>query len=181
MSSSPTSILLILFHLVILLFAISDLKLFIFHVHISRVDRVPVEIYIDSSTSLWYPILVGIIFNIFILISSIINLYILLCQRNLFNKLGLSTLILVCLFSIRFIINIILTKYRNGLSTPTLVERSFFAASLSLEEELTTIMLNWLIKMIGLVCTIIYCFKQNYKQTSCVERQLETKLISNLE
>lgn len=179
MSSSPTSILFVLFYLVILLFATSDLKRFIFHVHISRVDRVPVEIDVDSSSSLWYPILVGIIFNIFILILSIINIYILLWRRNLSNRLSLSTLILLFLFTIRFIINIILTKYRDGLSTPTLVERSLFAASLSLEEEITTIVLNWFIKIVGFISTIIYCYKQ--KRDNDVERQMEAKLISSFE
>ncbi|CAF0900112.1 unnamed protein product [Rotaria sordida] len=181
MSSSPARVLFILFYLVILLFATSDLKRFIFHVHISRVDRVPVEIDIDSSSSLWYPISIGIIFNIFILIFSIINLYIFLWRQNLLNQLFISTLILLCLFTIRFIINIILTKYRNGLATPTLVERSFFASSLSLEEELTTIILNWLIKIIGFICTFIYCYKQKQQQTMNVERQSETKLMSNFE
>ena len=70
MLSTPSTILLIIFYQVIIIFAISDLKQFIFHVHISRVDRVPVEIDIDSSlsSSLLYPISIGIIFNIFILI-----------------------------------------------------------------------------------------------------------------
>ncbi|CAF2518868.1 unnamed protein product [Rotaria sp. Silwood2] len=181
MSSSPTSVLFILFYLVILLFATSDLKRFIFHVHISRVDRIPVEIDIDSSSSLWYPITIGIIFNIFIIKFSIINICLLLWRRKLLCQLNFSTLILLCLFTTRFIINIILTKYRNGLATPTLVERSFFASSLSLEEELTTIILNWIIKTIGFVGTFIYCYKQKQKQTINIERQSETKLMSNFE
>ncbi|CAF1009169.1 unnamed protein product [Rotaria sp. Silwood1] len=181
MLSSTASTLFILFYLVILLFAISDLKRFIFHVHISRVDRAPVDIDIDSSSSLWYPIIIGIIFNIFILKFSIINIYILLWRQNFLRQLICSTLILFCLFTIRFIINIILTKYRNGLATPTLVERSFFASSLSLEEELTTIILNWFIKTIGFICTLIYCFRQKQKQKINDERQYEIKLMSNFE
>src|SRR5262249_44964195 len=111
MSSSPASVLLSVFYLVILLFATSDLKRFIFHFHILLVDCVPLVIDIYSSsllTSLLYPISIGIIFNIFILIFSIVNLYILLWRQNLLTRLFFSTLILFFLFTIRFIINIII-------------------------------------------------------------------------
>jgi hypothetical protein len=185
MSSSPTSVLLSVFYLVILLFATSDLKRFIFHVHISRVDRVPVEVDIDPSSSslstLWYPILIGIIFNIFILIFSILNLYIILCRQHLSCRFCLSTLILLILFTIRFIINIIITKNRNGLSTPTLVERSFLASSLSLEEELTTLTLDWIFKIIAFIFTFIFCYRNKQEQTMSVERRRETKLMSSFD
>ena len=184
MSSSPTSTLLTVFYLVILLFAISDLKQFIFHVRTSRVDRVPVEIGIDlssSSLSLWYPISIGIIFNIFVLIFSLVNLYILLWRRNLTNQLFFSTITLSCLFTIRFIINLIITKDRNGLSTPTLVQRSFLASSLSLEEELTTITLNWFINVIGFISTFLFCYRKKQELVIDVEKQSETKLMSSFE
>jgi len=183
MAPPSTSILLAIFYLVIFLFATSDLKRFIFHVHISRVDRVPVDIDIDSSSSLslWYPLSIGIIFNIFILIFSMINLIIILWRRNLLRPLFLSTLILIFLFTTRFIMNIIITKNRDGLSTPTLVERSFFASSLSLEEELTTITLDWFIKMIGFSSTFLICYRQKKEQTMSVERLCEMKLMSNFE
>jgi hypothetical protein len=183
MAPPSTSILLAIFYLVIFLFATSDLKRFIFHVHISRVDRVPVDIDIDSSSSLslWYPLSIGIIFNIFILIFSMINLIIILWRRNLLRPLFLSTLILIFLFTTRFILNIIITKNRDGLSTPTLVERSFFASSLSLEEELTTITLDWFIKMIGFSSTFLICYRQKQEQTMSVERLCEMKLMSNFE
>jgi hypothetical protein len=185
MSSSPTNVLLSIFYLVILLFATSDLKRFIFHVHISRVDRVPVAIDIDPSLSslstLWYPILIGIIFNILILIFSIVNLYVLLWRQNLSYRFLFSTLILFFLFTIRFIINIIITKNRNGLSTPTLVERSFFASSLSLEEELTTLTLDWFFQIIGFICTFLFCYRKRQEQTISVERLDETKLMSSFD
>ena len=184
MSSSLMNAILAVFYTVISLFAISDLKRFIFHVHISRVDRVPVEINVDSSSSslsLWYAISIGIIFNIFILIFSTINFCILSWRRVYVNHLYFSTLILSCLLTVRFIINIIITKRRNGLSTPTLVERSFFAPSLSLEEELTTLTLDWSIKMIAIIFTIIVGCGQKQKQLLNVERQSEDKLMSNFE
>jgi hypothetical protein len=183
MSSSPSSILLIVFYVVILIFALSDLKQFIFHVHISRIDRVPVEVDIDSSlsSSLFYPISVGIIFNIFIVIFSIVNLYVLFWPRCLSCRLFFSTLILVFLFTIRFIVNIIMTKNRDGLSTPTLVERSFFAYSLSLEEELTTLTLDWFIKLIGFISTFLLCYQEKQLQTMSVERRRETQLMNNFE
>jgi hypothetical protein len=181
MSSSATSVLLSIFYLVIILFATSDLKRFIFHVHISRVDRVPVAIDVDSSSSLWYPISIGIMFNIFILIFSIFNLFILSCRQHLAGRLFLSTLILFFLFTIRFIINIILTKTQNGRATPTLVERSFLAVSLSLEEELTTLTLDWLIKIIAFICTFVFCHQQKQAQTMSVERRNETKLMSSFD
>ncbi len=77
--------------------------------------------------------------------------------------------------------NIIITKNRDGLSTPTLVERSFFASSLSLEEELTTITLDWFIKMIGFSSTFLICCRQKKEQTMSVERLCEMKLMSNFE
>jgi hypothetical protein len=183
--SSSSSVLLSIFYLVILLFATSDLKRFSFHVHISRVDRVPVEVDLDPSlsslSSLWYPILIGIIFNIFILIFSILNLYILLCRQHLSTGLFFSTLILSFLFTIQFIINIIVTKNRNGLSTPTLVQRSFFAVSLSLEEELSTLTLDWFFKILGFICTFIFSYQRKQEQTMSIERRRETKLISNFD
>ncbi|UJR32238.1 hypothetical protein I4U23_019704 [Adineta vaga] len=184
MPSSGANSLLALFYLVIFLFAASDLKRFIFHVHISRVDRAPVEIYIDtssSSLSLWYPISIGIIFNVIILIFSMINLIIVVCRRNLFGQLCFSTSLLLFLFTIRFIINVVITKYRNGLSTPTLVERSFFASSLSLEEELTTLTLDWLIKCIGFIGTYIMLYKQKQIYAVNNERREEVKLMANFD
>jgi hypothetical protein len=185
MSSSLASVLLSVFYLVILLFATSDLKRFIFHVHISRVDRVPVAVDIDPSSSslstLWYPISIGIIFNIFILIFSILNLYILLWRHNSSCRLCFSTLILLFLFTIRFIINIIVTKNRNGLSTPTLVERSFLTSSLSLEEELTTLTLDWFFKIIAFICTLIFSYRNKQERTMSVERRRETKLMSSFD
>ncbi|CAF0962164.1 unnamed protein product [Adineta steineri] len=184
MSSSSANVLFIVFYLVIFLFATSDLKRFIFHVHISRVDRVPVEYDIDSSSTslaLWYPILIGIIFNIFILLFSMVNLIIILCQRNLSSQLFISTFILSLLFTIRFIINITVTKNRNGLSTPTLVERSFFAPSLSLEEELTTITMDWFIKIVGFISTFIMYHRKKQGQSMNIENQHELKLMSDFE
>ena len=181
MSSLIITLLLAIFYFIILFFATSDLKQFIFHVHISRVDRVPVTIDIDSSDSLWYPISIGIIFNVFIWLLSIVNLYILLGQKKWIRLLFTATLILVLLFTIRFIINIILTKSRNGFSTPTLVERSFFAPSLSLEEELTTLTLNYLIKFIGFIGTFLFCYRQKQEETMSVERRRETKLMSSFD
>ncbi len=181
MSSSATSVLLSIFYLIILIFATSDLKRFIFHVHISRVDRVPVAIDVDSSSSLWYPITIGIIFNIFILLFTILNLFILLYRQNLSCRLFISTLILFILFTIRLMINIILTKIQNGRSTPTLVERSFLAVSLSLEEEITTLTLDWLIKIIGFSLTFIFCYRQKQEQTMSIERRNETKLMSSFD
>lgn len=181
MSTSLTSILLVIFYLVILLFATSDLKRFIFHVHISRVDRVPIDIDVDPSSSLWYPILSGIIFNIFIIIFSMGNLYVLLSRRNLLNQLCFSTVILLLLFTIRFILNIIITKTRNGFSTPTLVEQSLFASSLSLEEEIATIFLNWCIKIIGFICTFLFYFRKKRQQTNDFEKTYEIKLMSSIE
>ena len=180
---STSSILLVIFYQVIFIFALSDLKQFIFHVHISRIDRVPVEIYIDSSlsSSLLYPISIGIIFNIFILIFSMVNLCIFLWRRNLPSQLFFSTLILVFLFTIRFIVNIIMTKNRDGQSTPTLVERSFLANSLSLEEELTTMTLDWFIKLIGLISTFIFCYREKKLQTMSIERRRETQLMNSFD
>lgn len=185
MASSVTVIILSIFYLIILIFATSDLKQFIFHVHISRVDRVPVSIDVDPSLStvstLWYPISMGIIFNIFIIIFSIWNFYLLLWKSNSINCLSVVTLILLSLFTIRFIINIILTKQRNGLSTPTLVERSFFSSSLSLEEELTTLTLNYILKLFGFFITLFLCHRKKQELTMSVERRRETKLMSSFD
>jgi hypothetical protein len=180
-SPSTISVVLIVFYLVLALFATSDLRRFIFHVHISRVDRAPVQVDIDSSSSLWYPILVGIIFNIFIIIFSIVNLFILLWERNVPRQLSFSTFILLLIFTIRFIINLMVTKNRNGLATPTLVERSFLAPSLSLEEEFTTITIDWFIKMIGLISTLLFSYPKHQEQTMRSEQRRETQLLSDFE
>ena len=181
---TPTSRTLVFFtflYLILLLFAISDLKRFAFHVHISRVDRVPVAVDIDFTSSLWYPILIGIIFNIAIILGSLVNLHSLFWQGTATHRLFVSTMVLLVLFLIRFIINIIVTRSRNGLSTPTLVERSFFPPSLSLGEELTTIFLDWLIKMFGLIGTLRLYQQQKQEQTMSVERRNETQLMSSFE
>ena len=52
---------------------------------------------------------------------------------------------------------------------------------LSLEEELTTIILNWLFKIIFFSWTLIYCYNQREEQTMSIERRRETKLISNFD
>ena len=179
--ASRTIVFLTIFYLVLVLFAISDLKRFAFHVHISRVDRAPVEVYIDSSSSLWYPVSIGIIFNTGIILSSLVNLHSLFWQGTATHRLFAATVVLLALFGIRFIINIIVTRSRNGLATPTLVERSFFAPSLSLGEELTTILLDWLMKMFGLISTLILYQQQKQQQTMSVERRQETQLMSNCE
>jgi hypothetical protein len=184
MSSSPARTLLAVFYLVIFLFATSDLKRFIFHVHISRVDRAPVEIYVDTSsslTSLWYPISIGIIFNVFILIFSLNNFIVVLWRRQLSGHLCLSTSLLLFLFTIRFIVNITVTRNRNGLSTPTLVERSFLAPSLSLEEELTSITLDWILKCVGFIGTFVLCYQQKHEQAIAAEKRHELKLMSSFE
>ena len=181
MASVATGVVLCIFYLVIFIFAASDLKRFIFHVHISRVDRVPVAIDVDPSSSLWYPISIGIVFNVFILIFSSWNLYILLRRIYQPARLFLSTVILFVLFTTRLIINVILTKKRNGLATPTLVERSFFAVSLSLEEELTTLILDWIVKFIGFLCTFLFCYRIKQEQTMSIERRQETKLMSSFD
>ena len=182
MSSSATSLVLSIFYFVILVFAISDLKRFVFHVHIARVDRVPVTIGDDSSSSsLWYPITVGLVFNIFILICTSFNLFVLLYRQHLSQRLSLSTLILFILFTSRLIINLILTKVQNGRSTPTLVERSFLAVSLSFGEEITTLILDWLIKLIGFLSTFVFCYRQKQVQPMSVERRNETKLMSSFD
>lgn len=181
MASIATGVLLCVFYLVIFIFAASDLKRFIFHVHISRVDRVPVAIDIDPSSSLWYPISIGIVFNIFILIFSSWNLYILFRRTYQRVHLFLSTGILFFLFTSRLIINVILTKKRNGLATPTLVERSFFAVSLSLEEEVTTLILDWIVKFFGFLCTFLFCYRLKQEQTMSIERRQETKLMSSFD
>lgn len=185
MPLSVTSALLSIFYLVILLFATSDLKQFIFHVHISRVDRVPIAVDIDPSSSslstLWYPITIGIIFNIFIFIFSIFNFYLILWRSSSINRLFFSTLILFILFTIRFVINIILTKTRNGRSTPTLVQKSFFSPSLSLEEELTTLTLDFFVKIIAFITTFLTCYGKKREQTMSVERRRETKLMASFD
>ncbi|CAF1073536.1 unnamed protein product [Adineta ricciae] len=184
MASSTVNSLLAIFYLVIFLFATSDLKRFVFHVHISRVDRAPVEIYIDtssSSLSLWYPISIGIIFNVFIIIFSLRNFFIIVQRRNSFGQLCVSTAILFFLFTVRLIVNITVTKTRNGLSTPTLVERSFLVPSLSLEEELTTLTLDWLIKCAGFIGTFIIHYKQKQAYEMDDEKRQELKLMTNFE
>lgn len=179
--SVATGVLLSVFYLVLVIFATSDLKRFVFHVHISRVDRVPVAIDVDSSSALWYPISIGIVFNVLILIFSLVNLWILLRRLNRPGKLILSTLILLGLFTARLVINIILTKQRNGYATPSLVERSFLAVSLSLDEELTTLVLDWSIKLLGFICTFLFCYGQRREQSMSVERRRETKLMSSFD
>lgn len=181
MASVATGVVLCIFYLVIVIFATSDLKRFIFHVHISRVDRVPVAIDVDPSSSLWYPITIGIVFNVFILIFSSLNLFILFRRIYQPARLFLSTIILFVLFTTRLIVNVILTKNRNGLATPTLVERSFFAVSLSLEEELTTLILDWIMKFIGFLCTFLFCYRIKQEQTMSIERRQETKLMSSFD
>lgn len=182
MSSTPARTLLAVFYLVIFLFAVSDLKRFVFHVHISRVDRAPVEIYVDSSpssTSLWYPIFIGIVFNVLIAIFSLNNLVVLLWRRHLLGPLYLCTSLLLLLFTVRFIVNIALTRKRNGLSTPTLVERSFVAPSLSLEEELTSITLDWMIKCLGFVGTYVLYYQQKRALAKTTNNADELKLMAN--
>ena len=74
-----------------------------------------------------------------------------------------------------------MTKNRDGLSTPTLVEKSFLAYSLSLEEELTTITLDWFIKLMGFFSTVLFCYKEKQLQTMSIERRRETQLMCNFE
>ena len=181
MASTATGVLLCIFYLVLIIFATSDLKRFIFHVHISRVDRVPVTIDIDPSSSLWYPISIGIIYNIFILMFSSLNLYILFRRINQPIRLFVSTLILFFLFTSRLIVNVIVTKERHDLATPTVVERSFLTISLSLEEELTTFVLDWSIKFIGFLCTFLFCYRLKQEETMSIERRQETKLMSSFD
>lgn len=157
------------------------MKRFIFHVHISRVDRVPVQVDIDSSSSLWYPILVGIIFNLCIILCSLVNLHSLVWEERATRLLTWSTGILLSVFVTRLIINVVVTRNRNGLATPTLVEQSFFAPSLSLEEELTTIFMDSSIKLIGLIGTLRFCYQQKQEQMMSVERCHESRLLSNFE
>lgn len=180
-STSKSLVYLAIFHLIILLFALSDLKRFIFHVHISRVDRVPVQVDIDSSSSLWYPILVGIIFNLFIILCCLVNLHSLIWEERATRLLIWSTGILLIVFVTRLIINVVVTRNRNGLATPTLVEQSFFAVSLSLEEELTTIFMDSSIKLIGLIGTLRFCYQQKQAQMMSIERRHESRLLSNFE
>ena len=183
MSPSSTVVLLAIFYLVLLLFAASDLKRFTFHVHISRVDRVPIAVDNDFSSSLWYPVLFGIVSNIAILILSAVNFYTLLWQDDAFRRLLVSTMLLVILLTVRLITNVVVTRNRNGQATPTLVERSFFAPSLSLEEELMTLALDWLVKMVGLIGTRRFCYRHKQEQAVSAERQRrrETPLISDFE
>lgn len=181
LATSKLVVFLVIFYSVLTVFSISDLKQFIFHVHISRVDRVPIQVDIDSTSSLWYPIVVGILFNIVILLCSIWNIHTLLQEKVRLEHLGFPSFILSVLFAIRCLINITVTRNRNGLSTQTLVEKSFLAPSLSLEEEITTIILDWFIKVIGLVASLYLCYKNKKYPDPNVERRHENQLMYDFE
>ena len=180
-SASKSLVYLAIFHFILLIFALSDLKRFIFHVHISRVDRAPVQVDIDSSSSLWYPILVGIIFNLLIVACSLVNLHSLIWEERATRSLTWSAGVLLVLFVSRLVINVVVTRNRNGLATPTLVEQSFFAVSLSLEEELTTIAMDSSIKLLGILGTLRFCYQQKQERMMSVERRHESRLLSNFE
>ena len=181
MTSSIILIFLAIFYFLIFFFALSDFKQFLFHIRISRVDRTPVTINVDESISLWYPIVFGIGFNVFIGLFSLANIILLLRKSNRANRLNLFTFILFLLLTIRLIVNLILTQQRNGLSTPSLVERSFLASSLSFEEEITTLILNYLIKFVGLFSTFLFAYRLKQEGTMSVERKHETKLMSSFD
>jgi hypothetical protein len=52
---------------------------------------------------------------------------------------------------------------------------------LHIHYQLTTITLDWFIKLIGFISTFLLCYQEKQLQTMSVERRRETQLMNNFE
>ncbi|CAF1291346.1 unnamed protein product [Didymodactylos carnosus] len=152
-------VILTIFYIFLVLAAVYDLKQFSFHLHYSRLDRVPYTMGDDPiSHTIFFSLTMGILGSLLI-ISFVIAIIYGLWQLKT-RVIMISCSVLLAIFSVRFIINIITNTKNNGRSSQALAFFSVFsyASGDSLVEENFGLLFDFLYRSTIVLATFyIHC------------------------